>query len=105
MCMRVALDRRECHPENSAGEATPTNKMTLPLPHPFLVGACVTARANNPELDCATDGSFEALQCQLATPGLFECQCVIPATGMGISGTAVTVGNILDAPDCDSRGE
>ena len=63
------------------------------------------AREDNPELDCADDGSFEALQCRQLGSGLFECQCVIPATGMAISGTSVIVADVLDAPDCESIGE
>ena len=35
VCMRVALDRRECRPENTAGETTPTENVTTPLTLPI----------------------------------------------------------------------
>ena len=36
VCMRVALDRRECRPENPVGETTPTDSVTTPLTPPLL---------------------------------------------------------------------
>ena len=57
------------------------------------------------DFDCASDGSFEPLQCQSRVAGLFECVCVEPSTGNTIDDTAVTVADMDDAPECDYLGE
>ncbi len=68
------------------------------------------ARESSPELDCASDGSFEALQCReeggmSEEGGVSMCSCVRPNTGEVIQGTQVTVADIADAPDCNRIGE
>ncbi len=64
----------------------------------------MVAREQGSVFDCATDGSFEALQCREEGAELV-CHCVRPDTGMAITGTEETVLDIVDAPDCESRGE
>ena len=62
-------------------------------------------REGNERFDCASDGSFEPLQCQPGAGGLLNCVCVDPSTGDPIENTAVTVADVNDAPECDRLGE
>lgn len=62
------------------------------------------ARESSPELECASDGSFEALQCR-ANDDVLACECVRPDTGAVIPGSQVIVLDRADAPDCDAMGE
>ena len=63
----------------------------------------MVAREDDPDVDCADDGSFDALQCR-QVGDVFICHCVQPGSGVAIAGTEVSVPTIADAPDCDDLG-
>lgn len=62
------------------------------------------ARREGMNFDCAPDGSFEPLQCQLEGESL-HCVCVQPSNGTPIEGTRVIVDDTKDAPNCGQFGE
>ena len=65
----------------------------------------MTANQGGSEFECASDGSFEPLQCQPIAGNLLNCVCVNPSNGLTITGTEITVADRDDAPDCDRLGE
>lgn len=71
----------------------------------MTLGPCVVANQGGADYDCAPDGSFEPLQCDLGAENLLSCVCVNPGDGTRIDNTEVTVSSRDDAPDCDQLGE
>ena len=63
------------------------------------------ANQGGSEFDCASDGSFEPLQCRSRTTDLLDCVCVEPSTGNAIENTAMAVADMDDALECDHLGE
>ena len=63
------------------------------------------AQQEDTSYECASDGSFEPLQCRPEASDLLRCFCVNPDSGAMIPNTETVVTTRDDAPDCASLGE